>query len=208
MYLWDHLTYGAQWLMCHVYLWDHSPSPSNLWDPTACVSLVPFVPPGSNKLKKTQCLGVEPETRRKECMVFTIALHTWLYWHVSRVIIVLYSLCGCPTGWPILDISPSSGNKTVPIRLAVAAAEDPRCAVVALASFWRLGSGACWWSAAALASVSVVCRDRGDRSDTQVSFIAFSCLLHYFGPCLNMRYTRNILALEIWLGQWYDDEKN
>ena len=90
----------------------------------------------------------------------------------------------------------------MPVRLAtVAAAEGPRCVVVAPASFWRLGGGACRWSAAALASVSVVCRGRGDRSDPQVSFLAFFYSLHCFGPCLNTRYTRNILALEIWLGQ-------
>jgi hypothetical protein len=45
-------TYGTQQLTCHMYLWNLSPSPSNLWDAIACVSLVPFVPPGSNKLKK------------------------------------------------------------------------------------------------------------------------------------------------------------
>ena len=52
----------------------------------------------------------------------------------------------------------------------------------------------------ALVSVSVVCRDKGDRSDPQVSFVTFFCL-HCFGHCLNMRYTRNIVALQIWLGQ-------
>ena len=46
----------------------------------------------------------------------------------------------------------------------------------------------------ALASVSIVCRGRGDRSDPQVSFLAFSYSLHCFGPCLNMRYIRNIVA--------------
>jgi len=65
----------------------------------------------------------------------------------------------------------------------------------------RLGDGASWWSMVALASVSIACYGRGDRSDPQVSFLVFSCSLHYFGPCLNMRYTRNILALDIWLGQ-------
>ena len=66
----------------------------------------------------------------------------------------------------ILDKSPTSGNKYVPVGLAAAAAaEDPWCVVVAQASFWRLGGGSSWWSAAALASVSIVCRDRGDRSD-------------------------------------------
>ena len=72
--------------------------------------------------------------------------------------------------------------------------------MVAPTSFWRLGGGACRWSAVALAFVSVVCHDRGDRSDLQVSFLAFSCLFHYFGPCLNMRYTRT--------SQANDDEKN
>ena len=90
----------------------------------------------------------------------------------------------------------------MPIGLAAAtAAEDPWCAVLAQASFWRLGGRASQWSVVALASVSVVCRDRGDSSDLQVPFLAFSCLLHYFGPRLNMSYTRNILAFEIWLGQ-------
>ena len=96
----------------------------------------------------------------------------------------------------------------MPIGLAAAAvAEDLWCAMLAQASFWRLGSGACRWSRMTLVYVSVVCRGRGDRSNPQVSFLAFSYSLHYFGPCLNMRYTRNILALEIMLGQRYDDEK-
>ena len=89
----------------------------------------------------------------------------------------------------------------MPVGLAAAGEEDPQCAVVAQASFWRLGGRSSRWSVAALASVSVVYRGRGDRSDPQVSFLIFSYSLHYFGPCLNMRYTRNILALEIWLGQ-------
>jgi hypothetical protein len=88
------------------------------------------------------------------------------------------------------------------VRLAaVAVVEDSRCAMVAPVSFWRLGDGTCWWSVVALVSVSVVCHGRGDRSDPQVYFLAFSCSLHCFGPCLNMRYTRKILASEIWLGQ-------
>ena len=85
----------------------------------------------------------------------------------------------------------------MPVGLTTAAAvamEDPQCAVVAQASFWRLGGRSSRWSVAALVSMSVVCRDRGDRSDPQVSFLAFSCSLHCFGPCLNMRYTRNIVA--------------
>ena len=54
----------------------------------------------------------------------------------------------------------------VGLAAAVAVAEDPRCAaVVAQASFWRLGDGSFWWSVAALVSVSVVCRGRGDRSN-------------------------------------------
>jgi hypothetical protein len=105
----------------------------------------------------------------------------------------------------ILDISPASGNKSVLVGLAAAAAvamEDPECVVVAQASFWRLGGWSSQWSAVALVSVSVVCHGRGNKSDPQVSFLAFSCLLHCFGPCscLNMRYTRNIVAFQIWLG--------
>ena len=106
----------------------------------------------------------------------------------------------------ILDISlsPASGNKSMPVGLATVAAaaiEDPQCAMVAQASFWRLGGGSSWWSVVALASVSIVCHGRGDRSDPQVSFLAFSCSLHYFGPSLNLRYIRNIVAFQIWLDQ-------
>jgi hypothetical protein len=36
-----HLTCGTQWITCHVYLWDLSPSLSDLWDPMAYMSLVP-----------------------------------------------------------------------------------------------------------------------------------------------------------------------
>ena len=54
----------------------------------------------------------------------------------------------------------------MPVRLVMAAAaEDPQCAVVVPVSFWRLGGGACWWSTTALASMSIVCYGRGDRSD-------------------------------------------
>ena len=70
----------------------------------------------------------------------------------------------------ILDISlfPVSGNKSMPIGLATAmtaAMEDPQCVVVAQASFWRLGGGSSWWSMVALASMSVMCHSRGNRSD-------------------------------------------
>jgi hypothetical protein len=55
-----------------------------------------------------------------------------------------------------LDVSPASENKSVPVGLAaVAAMENPRCALVAQASFWRLDGGFSWWSAATLASVSI-----------------------------------------------------
>jgi hypothetical protein len=35
---------GTRQLTCHVYLWNRSPSPSDLWDPTVCVSCVPMEP--------------------------------------------------------------------------------------------------------------------------------------------------------------------
>ena len=44
----------------------------------------------------------------------------------------------------ILDISPVSGNKSVPVGLTTVVAvamEDPQCDVVAQVSFWRLGGG-------------------------------------------------------------------
>ena len=111
-----------------------------------------------------------------------------------RVLIVVYVLCVDRLTY-ILDISPTSENKSMPVGLA-AAAEDPWCAaMVAQASFCRLGDRASRCSVVALVSVSVVCHGRGDRSDLQVPFLAFSCLLHCFGPCLNMRCTRNIIAL-------------
>jgi hypothetical protein len=56
-----HPTYGIWQLTCHVYLCDLSPSPSNLWDPTASVSLVPCVPSRFNfSKKKFWYLAVEP----------------------------------------------------------------------------------------------------------------------------------------------------
>jgi hypothetical protein len=79
----------------------------------------------------------------------------------------------------------------VPVGLAAAVAaavEDPRCAMVAQAS---------QWSAAALAYVSILCHGRGDISDPQVPFSLFPVCFTVLGPCLNMSYTRNILALEI-----------
>ena len=80
------------------------------------------------------------------------------------VLIVVYVLCVDRLTY-ILDISSASGNKSMPVELA-AAVEAPRCAaVVAQASFWRLGGWSSRWSAAALASVSVVCHGRGDKSD-------------------------------------------
>ena len=91
----------------------------------------------------------------------------------------------------LLDYTYLSRQTNMPIGLAETV--DPWCAGVRRWVFLMVHT--------ALAFVSVVCRGRGDRSDPQVSFLAFSCSLHYFGPCLNMRYTRNILALEIWLGQ-------
>jgi hypothetical protein len=45
------------------------------------------------------------------------------------------SLCG-QADLNILDVSPASGNKSMPIGMAMTVAtEDPRCAVVAQASF-------------------------------------------------------------------------
>ena len=67
----------------------------------------------------------------------------------------------------ILDVSPVSGNKSMLVGLAAmtVVTKDPQCAMVAQASFWSLGSGSSWWSMVALASVSIVCRGIGDRSD-------------------------------------------
>ena len=65
----------------------------------------------------------------------------------------------------ILDVSPASRKKSMPVGLAAVAVEDPRCAVVAQVSIWRLGGRASRWSTVALASVSVMCSSRGNRSD-------------------------------------------
>ena len=68
----------------------------------------------------------------------------------------------------ILDIASASGNKFMSVGLATVATattEDPLCAVVAQASFWRLGGRSSRWSVVALASMSIVCHDRGDRYD-------------------------------------------
>jgi hypothetical protein len=61
--------------------------------------------------------------------------------HVFGVLIVAYVLCVDRLTY-ILDVSPASENKSVPVGLAaVAATEDPRYVVVAQVSFWRLGDG-------------------------------------------------------------------
>jgi hypothetical protein len=58
-----------------------------------------------------------------------------LCWHVFRALIVVYVLYVDRLTY-ILDISPTSGNKSVPVGLVAAAAmKDPRCAVMAQASF-------------------------------------------------------------------------
>ena len=79
----QHPTCGTQWLMCYVYLWDHSPSPSDLWDPMACVSLVPFVLPGSNKFKKNLMHGSQTRDPDK-------GMHG-LY-HCARCLVILTCL--------------------------------------------------------------------------------------------------------------------
>jgi hypothetical protein len=43
-FLYLHPACGTWWLAYHVYLWDLSPSPSDLWDLTACMSCVPMGP--------------------------------------------------------------------------------------------------------------------------------------------------------------------
>jgi hypothetical protein len=129
VYLWDLPTCGTQRLTCHMFMWDLLCRQGQI-----------------NSKKYRHCLGIESRTRRKQCTAFSIALHAWLcstcVW--SRYTSTLHPLCGCPIGWSILDISPSSGNKYVPVRLAAAAtADNPHCVVVAPASYWRLGGGAC-----------------------------------------------------------------
>ena len=74
---------GTRWLTCHVYLWDLSPSPSDLWGPTACVSLVPCVPSGFKFSKK----GLIPRSRTR---VLDQGLEH-LY-HCARCLAVLTSL--------------------------------------------------------------------------------------------------------------------
>jgi hypothetical protein len=135
-----HPTYGTWRLTCHVYLWDLSLSPSDLWDPMVCVSLVPCVPSGFNFLKKVWYLGVEHGFWTKDWSIFTIVLDAWLCLHLFGVTIVSYWLCGCPTGWAKLDIVPASGNKSMPARLAaVVEVEDPRSTLLAQVSFWWHG---------------------------------------------------------------------
>jgi hypothetical protein len=53
-----HLICGTRRLACHVYLWDLSPSPSDMWDPSACVSLVD--PSPSDLWDPTACVSLVP----------------------------------------------------------------------------------------------------------------------------------------------------
>ena len=60
-----------------------------------------------------------------------------------------------------MDISPSGGNKSVPVRLAAVVKEDSRCVVVAPMSFWRLDGGLAGgaqrhWRPCPLCAVAVV----------------------------------------------------
>ena len=91
---------------------------------------------------------------------------------------VPYDACCVDRLTYILDVSPASGNKSVPVGLVVVATmEDPQCVVVAQESFWWLGGLSSWWSVAALASVSVVCCFRFDRSDPFLPFPTFTVLV-------------------------------
>ena len=81
-----HPTCGTQWLTCHVYLWDLSPSPSNLWDLAVCVSLVPCVPSGFNFLKK----GLIPRSQTRDLDQGLERLY-----HCARHLAVLASLWSC-----------------------------------------------------------------------------------------------------------------
>jgi hypothetical protein len=213
-----HSTSGTQWFACHVYQWDDPTfGTDSLRVTCTCGTFLHLhptcgtrrlachlLPLGFNqfKLKKT----MRPRSRTRDQDQGVDHLH-----HYARHLVMLTCLwspnssicrlCGYVDLYSyILDVSPTSGNKSVPVGLVVAAKEDPWCAMVAQASFWRLGGGSSQWRAAALASVSVVCHGRGDKSNPQVSFLVFSWSLHCFGPCLNMRYTINIVALQIWLG--------
>ena len=78
-----HPTYGTQRLTCHVYLWDLSPSPSDLWDPAVCVSLVPCVPSGFNFSKK----GLIPGSQTRDLDQGMERLY-----HCARRLAVLTSL--------------------------------------------------------------------------------------------------------------------
>jgi hypothetical protein len=107
-----HLTRGTWRLMCHMYLWDLSPSPSDLWNPTACVSRVPMGPfsisiwpMGLDGLHVSCTYGtflhlhLTYGTRRLKCHLWTL-LHltcgTWSY--VSCVLVVPFSISIWPVG--------------------------------------------------------------------------------------------------------------
>jgi hypothetical protein len=74
-----HPTRGTQWLAYHMYLWDLSPSLSDLWDPTACVSLGPFSirPVGPNGLRVTCTCGTFLR-RHSTCGTWRLACHLYL----------------------------------------------------------------------------------------------------------------------------------
>jgi hypothetical protein len=92
--------------------------------------------------KKVWYLGVGPGIWTKKWSVFTITLDAWLCWHLFGVAIVSYWLCGCPIGWPKLDI-PCKWKQICARRTCDGgdggAGGGSPAAVVAQASFWWHG---------------------------------------------------------------------
>jgi hypothetical protein len=82
-----HPTSRTRRLACHVYLWDLSPSPSDLWDPMACVSLVD--PSPSDLWGPTTCVSlVDPSPS-----------DLWVPMaYVSRVLVGHFSISIRPVG--------------------------------------------------------------------------------------------------------------
>jgi hypothetical protein len=122
----QHLTCGIRRLTCHVYLWDHSPSRSDLWDPTTCMSCVPVGPSDlSVRMAHMSHVPVGPLYLHPTCGTWQLACH-------------LYLLC-C---WGLINSKKTSmpGSRTWDLKEGMHGLYHCARCLVVLAYLWSLYS--------------------------------------------------------------------
>jgi hypothetical protein len=78
-----HLTCGTQCLTWYVYLWGISPSPSDLWDLMAYVSLVLVDPSPSDLWDLTTPFSISIQPMGPDCLRVTCTYRTFLHLHLT-----------------------------------------------------------------------------------------------------------------------------